>query len=331
MKDVRRKLIFSSILVILINAFGTIGYMVIEGWNFRDSLFMTVITLTTVGYGEVHDLTPKGEIFTIGLLAGGVGIILYVFATGARVIFEGELKEVLGRRRLEKKLRELKDHYIICGFGRMGRIISRELRSYRLNFVIIEKNPVSPIEAEDYLIFEGDATSDEVLKKAGIESAKGLVSVLSTDAENMYVILSARELNPDIFLLVRASDEGAEQKMLRAGASRVVSPYLTGGLKIAHTILKPAVMDFIEFATKSGNIEFQMEEVPVQKESKLVGRTLDESNIGRDLGVIIVAIKKTSGVMQSNPPSKTIIEAEDTLIALGEISNLSLLEKMAGA
>ncbi|MGH7901051.1 MAG: potassium channel family protein, partial [Thermodesulfobacteriota bacterium] len=231
MKDVRRKLIFSSILVILINAFGTIGYMVIEGWNFRDSLFMTVITLTTVGYGEVHDLTPKGEIFTIVLLAGGLGIILYVFATGAKVIFEGELKEVLGRRRLEKKLRELKDHYIICGFGRMGRIISRELRSYRLNFVIIEKNPLSPIEAEDYLIFEGDATSDEVLKKAGIESAKGLVSVLSTDAENMYVILSARELNPDIFLLVRASDEGAEQKMLRAGASRVVSPYLTGGLK----------------------------------------------------------------------------------------------------
>jgi voltage-gated potassium channel len=331
LKGIRGKLLLSAILIILINAFGTIGYMVIEGWNFRDSLFMTVITLTTVGYAEVHELSPTGEYFTIVLLIGGVGIILYVLATEARVIFEGELQDVFGRRRLEKKIKGLKDHYIICGYGRMGSIVARELKAKGVEAVVIEKEPVSRVDNGDILLFEGDATNEEVLKKVGIDKAKGLVSVLPTDAENLYAVLSARELNPRLFVLARASDEGAEQKMLRAGATRVVSPYLTGGLKIAHTILKPAVMDFIEFATRAGNIEIQMEEVPVQNDSKLVGITLDESGIGRDLGVIVVAIKNKEGVMQFNPTSKTIMQEGDTLIALGEVSKLSELEEMAGA
>jgi voltage-gated potassium channel len=331
LKGIRGKLLLSAILIILINAFGTIGYMVIEGWNFRDSLFMTVITLTTVGYAEVHELSPSGEYFTIVLLIGGVGIILYVLATEARVIFEGELQDVFGRRRLEKKIKGLKDHYIICGYGRMGSIVARELKAKGVEAVVIEKEPVSRVDNGDILLFEGDATNEEVLKNVGIDKAKGLVSVLPTDAENLYAVLSARELNPRFFVLARASDEGAEQKMLRAGATRVVSPYLTGGLKIAHTILKPAVMDFIEFATRAGNIEIQMEEVPVQNDSKLVGITLDESGIGRDLGVIVVAIKSKAGVMQFNPTSKTIMQEGDTLIALGEVSKLSELEEMAGA
>ncbi|HEX9666148.1 MAG TPA: potassium channel protein [Thermodesulfobacteriota bacterium] len=330
MKGIRGKLLLSAILIILINAFGTIGYMVMEGWNFRDSLFMTVITLTTVGYAEVHELSPTGEYFTIVLLIGGVGIILYVLATEARVIFEGELQDVFGRRRLEKKIKGLKDHYIICGYGRMGRIVARELKAKGVEAVVIEKEPVSRVDNGDILLFEGDATNEEVLKNVGIDKAKGLVSVLPTDAENLYVVLSGRGLNPKLFVLARASDEGAEQKMLRAGATRVVSPYLTGGLKIAHTILKPAVMGFIEFATRAGNIEIQMEEVPVQNDSKLVGITLDESGIGRDLGVIVVAIKNKERVMQFNPTSKTIMQEGDTLTALGEVSKLSELEEMAG-
>jgi voltage-gated potassium channel len=325
----RRKIALSAILIILVNAIGTIGYMVIEGWNFRESLYMTIITLTTVGFGEVHELSPTGEYFTIVLLIGGVGIILYVLATEARIIFEGELKDVFGRRRLERKLKELKDHYIVCGYGRMGRIIARELRAKEVGTVVIEMNPGMQFEKEDILFVEGDATRDDILISAGIDRAKGLVSVLPTDAENLYVVLSARELNPKLFVLARASDEGAEQKMLRAGATRVVSPYLTGGLKIAHTILKPAVMDFIEFATKAGNIEIQMEEVPVHKDSKLVGMALYESGIGRDLGVIVVAIKNKEGGMRFNPTSKTIIQESDTLIALGEVSKLNELEAMA--
>lgn len=331
MNGTRRKIALSAILIMLVIAIGTIGYMVIEGWNFRESLYMTIITLTTVGFGEVHKLSPTGEYFTIVLLIGGVGIILYVLATEARVIFEGELKDVFGRRRLERKIKELKDHYIVCGYGRMGRIVARELKAKGVDTVVIEINPVTQFEKKDILIVEGDATRDDVLLSARLDRAKGLVSVLPTDAENLYVVLSARELNPKIFVLARASDDGAEQKMLRAGATRVVSPYLTGGLRIAHTILKPAVMDFIEFATTSGNIEIQMEEVPVQKDSKLVGLALYESGIGKDLGVIVVAIKSREGVMRFNPTSKTIIQESDTLIALGEVSKLNELEEIARA
>ena len=331
MNGTRRKIALSVILIILVNAIGTIGYMVVEGWNFRESLYMTIITLTTVGFGEVHKLSPTGQYFTVVLLIGGVGIILYVLATEARIIFEGELRDVFGRRRLERKLRELNDHYIVCGYGRMGRIIARELKAKGVGTVVIEMNPVMQFEKEEVLMVEGDATRDDILISAGIDRAKGLVSVLPTDAENLYVVLSARELSPKLFVLARASDEGAEQKMLRAGATRVVSPYLTGGLKIAHTILKPAVMDFIEFATKAGNIEIQMEEVPVHKDSKLVGMALYESGIGRDLGVIVVAIKSKEGGMRFNPTSKTIIQESDTLIALGEVSKLNELEEMARA
>jgi voltage-gated potassium channel len=329
LSETRRKIILSSALIILVSATGTIGYMVIEGWNFRESLYMTIITLTTVGFREVHELSPTGEYFTIVLLIGGVGIILYVLATEARIIFEGGLQDVFGRRRLEKKIRELKDHYILCGYGRMGRIIARELKAKGVSTVVIEQSHATQFDNEGVLIVEGDATNDDVLMSAGIGRAKGLVSVLPTDAENLYVVLSARELNPKLFVLARASDEGAEQKMLRAGATRVVSPYLTGGLKIAHTILKPTVMDFIEIATKAGSIEIQMEEVPVRKNSKLVGMALYETGIGKDLGVIVVAIKSGEGVMRFNPTSKTIIQESDTLIALGEVSKLNELEEMA--
>lgn len=200
MKELRSRLIFSSILIGFIIAFGTFGYMVIEGWNLLDSLYMTIITLTTVGYREVHVLSPYGIVFTIILLIGGVGIILYVLASGARVILEGELQEVLGRRRLEKKIKELKDHYIICGYGRMGSIVCKELKDKGISFMVIEKNPV-PLDDKDILILDGDATSDETLKRAGVERAKGVVSVLPTDAENLFVVLSAPELKPDFLLL----------------------------------------------------------------------------------------------------------------------------------
>lgn len=326
----RSKLLLSVSLIIFINAVGTVGYMVIEGWNFRDSLFMTVITLTTVGYGEVHDLTPAGEVFTIILLIVGVGIILYLLATMARIVLEGELREIIGRTRLERRIRELKNHYIICGYGRMGRTIVRELVSKGVKFIIIERSAAKIPANEEHIFLEGDATSDEVLKNAGIERAKGLVSVLPTDAENLFVVLSARELNDKLFIVTRASEETSEIKILRAGADRVVSPYHTGGLKIANMILKPAVVDFVEFATKSGNLEIQMEEVVVKPGSRISGISLLDTGIGKDLGIIVAAIKRPDGSMQFNPTSKTVLNAGDTLIALGEISKLKQLEELSG-
>lgn len=315
--------------MVMIISGGTLGYVFLEGWDLFDSFYMTIITLTTVGFGEVHPLSRVGKLFTIALIVGGVGTVFYALSTAAKFMLEGEFEEIFGRKRLEKRIKELRDHFIVCGYGRMGRIICRELGEKKIPFAVVEKMPERLLAGKDFLIVEGDATRDEVLKEVGIERAKGLISVLPTDAENLYVVLSARGLNPTLTIVARAGDEGSEQKLLRAGADRVVSPYYIGGLRIAHTVLKPAVVDFIEFATKSGNIDLQMEEIAIQENSGLVGRTLDDSGIGRELGIIVVAIKEGSGEMRFNPTYKTAIKAGDTLIALGEISKLKALEDMA--
>lgn len=330
MKSIKRQFIYSLLLILTVIFAGTTGYVLIEGWAVLDALYMTIITITTVGYREVHALSGKGMVFTIFLIVFGVGTILYTLNNAAKVVIEGELRHVFGRRKLEKKIKGLKDHYIICGYGRMGKVICRELREKGAKFVIVEKElSVPDIFDGDMLFIQGDATSDDVLKETGIEKAKGLISVLSTDAENLYVVLSARVLNPKLNIVARAGEEGSEQKLLRAGADRVVSPYHIGGLRIAHTIIKPAVVDFIEFATKSGNIDLQMEEINVLAGSKVAHTTLDECGIGRELGIIIVAIKGPGGDMKFNPNYKTTINPGDILIALGERSRLKLLEDMA--
>ncbi len=333
MAELKRRFILAVGLIALVISFGTAGYMVIEEWNFLDALYMTIITLTTVGYREIHDLSLSGRLFTIILLMGGVGTVFYVLSIGAKVIIEGELQEIYGRKRVEKRLKDLKDHYIVCGYGRMGKIIARELSQEKLPFTVIEKNEVmaDPDEKESLLILQGDATRDDLLKRAGIERAKCLISVLPTDAENLYVVLSARGLNTNLLIVARAGEEGSEQKLLRAGADRVVSPYHIGGLRMAHTVLKPAVVDFIEYATKSGHIDLQIEEISIQQGSGLAGNTLDQCGIGRELGIIIVAIKLQNGEMKFNPTFRTTIEAGDTLIAVGETSKLEVLEGMAAS
>ncbi|HET6516080.1 MAG TPA: potassium channel protein [Thermodesulfovibrionales bacterium] len=331
MRAVRRQFVFSLSLIAVVTLIGTIGYVLIEHWSFFDSLYMTVTTITTVGYREVHELSNVGRAFTIFLIVGGVGTILYALNNAARIVVEGEIQEIFGRRKVEKRIKGLRDHYIVCGYGRMGKVICKELKEKGAHFVVVEKEH-SPTDAfdEELLFVRGDATNDDVLKEAGIERARGLISVLSTDAENLYVVLSARVLSPELNIVARAGEEGSEQKLLRAGADRVVSPYHIGGLRIAHTLLKPAVVDFIEFATRSGNIDLQMEEIPVREGSKVADVTLDECGIGRDLGIIIVAIKRSGGDMRFNPTFRTTIKAGDVLIALGERTKLKVLEDMAG-
>lgn len=306
--------------------------MFLENWNFFDSLYMTIITLTTVGYHEVHDLSQVGRAFSMVLILSGVGTMFYTFGVGAKVLLEGEIRDILGRKRLSKKIEGLKNHYIICGFGRMGSIICKELMQSRSPFVVIEGDPdvVASMDA-DYLSLQGDATQDSILKQAGIDKARGLISVLSSDANNLYVVLSARGLNPTLRIVARASEEGAEQKLLRAGADNVVSPYYIGGLRIAHSLIKPAVVDFIEFVTRSEHIELQMEEIKVKESSDIIDRTLDECGMRKELGVIIVAIKRESGEMEFNPSSKSVIKKGDTLIAMGETQQLKALEKLVGA
>lgn len=322
-------MLYSIGLLLGVLVVGTVGYSSIEGWGLFDAFYMTVITMTTIGYREVHDLSLYGRVFNVIFIFLSVGAVLYTFNNAARLIVEGELKDIFGRRKLQAKIQKLSGHYIICGYGRMGKIICKELIGEGSKFVVVEKNPVT--DDNGYPILIGDATLDETLKAAGIDKAAGLISVLSTDAENLFVVLSARGLNPNLFIVARAVLEDSEQKLMRAGASRVVSPYHIGGLRIAHTIIKPAVVDFIEFTTNSGNIDLQMEEIKVASGSQLVGRSISESGIGRDLGVIVVSIKDKQGSMKLSPNYRTVIHEGDTLIVLGEKSKVATLERMASS
>lgn len=329
--QLKHRIIHPIIVIILVVSFGTAGYSLIEKWTFLDSFYMTIITLTTVGFEEVHKLSDAGRIFTTVLILSGVGAMFYVLGVGAKGLLEGEIRNILGRRKLNKAIERLSNHYIICGYGRMGKIIVREMKAHGASFVVIEHSPETVASMDkDILALHGDSTQDSALKEAGIEKALGLISVLSSDADNLYVVLSARGLNPKLRIVARASEEGAEKKLMRAGADNVISPYYIGGLRIAHMVLKPAVVDFLEFATRSGNIELQIEEIKVKNDSRLVGRSLDECGVRKALGVIIVAMKRASGEMEFNPTSTSVIKEGDTLIAMGEAKQLKALEEMVG-
>lgn len=333
--DSSRNVIFALISLIIVLVIGTIGYSLIQEWDLLDSLYMTIITITTVGYGEISRLSVPGKIFTIGLIVGGVGIAAYMVGSLSRMMVEGEMRRIFGRRKLEKQIQTLKDHYIICGCGRIGSLVCREFsRSPKLlPFVVIERDHevIEKIENENFLYVHGNSIEEDTLIMAGIKKAKGLVAAVSSDADNVYIILTARELNPDLFILARASDEGAERKLLRAGADKVISPYHIGGRRMAQAILRPAVVDFIELAVHDQSIELQLEEITVRKPSRFIGISLKNSGIRQYLGLIIVAIKKAAGEMVFNPSPDSTIELDDTLIALGEKKNLSDLEKVMGA
>jgi voltage-gated potassium channel len=319
--------IFSLILI-----GGCIGYSVIEGWDGLDALYMTVITLTTVGFQEVHPLSPSGKIFTLFLLLFGVGFFLYFLGSITGMVVQGTLKDVYGRRKLDKQISQITGHYIICGFGRIGRTVTQLLRDKPMEVVIIEKNPECiPLFLEKNLLYVlGEATSEEHLLKAGIERAKGLVAAASSDADNVYITLTARGLNPDLFILARAAEESSIKNLNRAGADKVISPYDIGARRMANTILRPTVIDFIELAVHNRNLDLQMEELVIGEQSHIKDATLMESAIRKDYNLIVVAIKKKSGEMIFNPSSQAKIQEGDTLVAMGDRENLNLLEKKLG-
>jgi voltage-gated potassium channel len=312
--------------LIAILLIGSYGYVFLEGWNFFDGLYMTVTTLTTVGYGEVHPLSKTGRAFTILLIFLGVGFMLYVVTALAQVVVEGQIQDIFGRRRVEREIRNLKDHYIICGFGRIGEVISRELSHNNIPIVIVDNLPQNTpmLERSGYLHVIGNATQEEVLWSAGIERARGLVSVVSSDADNVYIVLTARSMNPDLAIVSRAGEPGSEQKLRRAGANEVISPYELGGQRMAQTILRPTVVDFMDVALGEG-IDLSLEEIPVGGASDIIGKPLKDSGIRQHLDLIIVAIKRSDGAMIFNPQPDAPILQGDTLIALGSKVNLDKL------
>ncbi len=329
MVTLKKLLQWSTILLVFI-LMGSLGYVLIEGWDYFDALYMTVITLTTVGYGEVRPLTRAGRAYSMVLMLAGIGVMFYLITGLARIIVEGEIREVLGKRKLQRDIKKLHNHYIICGYGRIGEIIARQLKNHHIPFVIVENQPelVAGLEGQGYYVLVGDATKEEVLLEAGIERAKGLVSVVSSDANNVFNTLTARSLNPRVFIVARAAEAGSTQKLLRAGANRVESPYELGGRRMAEAILRPNVVSFLELAMKE-DVDLSMEEIPVASSSSLVGKALRDSGIRQNLNIIVVAIKRATGDMIFNPSPGTQIAAGDTLIALGMRNNLDSLEKIA--
>jgi len=308
----------------------TIGYMIIEGWSFTDAVYMTVITLSTVGYGEVQRLSPTGRIFTIVVIILGVGFVFYLAGSIIQFMVEGRIREILGRRKLEKKIRGQKGHYIICGYGRVGSSICEALGSKPIGIVVIERDParVAKLNERNILHVAGEATDEENLIRANVQQARGLIAALKTDSDNVYVILSARQLNSDLFIMARSGEERSERKLIAAGADKVVCPYSMGAHRMAQTILRPTVTDFLELTLMDTTRDIQMEEMPVYPSSKLIDVALQDSGIRKELDLIIVAVKKAQGNMLFNPSSQTRLEAGDTVIAIGEKQNLERLETL---
>lgn len=326
---IKETLITIFALILGVITFGTLGYMIIEDLDFLNALYMTIITVATVGFREVKELSEAGKIFTIMLIFSGFGVFAYAMTTGAKILIEGEIKEVFKKRKMKKEIDALKNHYIVCGYGRMGKILCKEFKANKVDFVVIEKFEENVKDEEDILYLVGDATKDEILREAGIERAKGIITLLPSDAENLYVVLSARYLNPKIYIVARATDEEARMKLKMAGADKAVSPYYIGGLRIAHSVLRPNVIDFLEFATGSEFTDIQIEEISVSEASKLVGKTLKDAQIGKELGVIIIGIKRADGKIEFNPSANTVIEARDILIVIGKVHNLYTLSQIA--
>ncbi len=328
----RNRILFFLAIPIILVVVGTIGYEILEkDYTFFDSLYMTVITLTTIGYGEIYPLSPAGRAFTIFLILGGVFTFFYASSEIIRIVVSGEVRDILGRQRMERSLSQLRDHMIVCGFGRMGRLVCQEFSRNRTSFVIVDLDPdlLADFEIPYGIPLLGDATSDEVLRHAGFERARALVTVMPTDADNLYTTMSGRLLNKDLFIVARVEDPQSEVKIKRAGANRVVSPYVIGGHRLAQAVLQPTVVDFIELASQREHVELQLEETQITRRSPLAGRTIRDSNIRAEFKVIVVAIKKSFGKMIFNPDPEAVLEAEDILIAIGPREQLDNLEALA--
>lgn len=328
---VRFRVRYAMAAILVVIALGTLGFYLIEGWSFTDSLFMTVTTVTTVGYGEVHPLSQAGRIFSICLMLVGVGTVAYALSTTVQSIVQWELLETVGQRRRFREMNKLHNHFIICGAGRVGSRIIREMMRADCPFVVIERDQqkvVDLIEQNRHVII-GDSTLEETLREAGVERARALAACLPDDADNLYVVLTARDLNENLHIVARAVEEQAEPKLIRAGANRVVSPTIIGSRRMAEALMKPAVADFMDSITAE-NLDLGFDEVELHPNSVYVGRKLKYTNIRSDLDVVIIAIRRRNGQMIFNPSGDAILEAGDLLIAIGRTESLMELDKLAG-
>jgi voltage-gated potassium channel len=322
---------FQTIIYILaaILIVGTIGYWAIEGWDFLDALYMTLITLTTIGFGEVHQLSVRGKIFTILLVVFGVAGVAYSLRILGQMILEGQLRKYLGRRIMEKQIKKLKGHYIVCGYGRVGETVCQELKRNNVPFVVIERSTehLEQMESRGIIFISGSCDDDENLKTAGIQRAKGLINTIANEADAVYITLSAKQLNPDLFIMARADSPSVHNKLLKAGATKVISPHIYAGIRMAQTSIRPNVVDFMSLAANGVSNGLKIEEVAIKKGSRLVGTTLKNSGIRSKLGITVIGAKKKGLEMYYNPPPDFLIDEGDTLILIGDSSQLEKIEE----
>jgi voltage-gated potassium channel len=311
---------------------GTAGFHFIEGWPWFDGLYMVVTTFTTIGYQETHPLSHVGRVFNLILVVAGVSLVFLGIGSLTQALLEFELASFFGRRKMERDIGRLSDHYIICGAGRVGRSVARELARRPAPFIIIEQNEAKAqrYSNESWLFLLGDATQEQTLREVHIERARGLVAATTTDATNLYIVLNARSLNPKLKIIARASEEDAEKHLRTAGADSVVSPYLFAGQRIAQSFLRPHVVSFLDTATTHLGMDLEIGELHVTADSTFAGKTIEASRLRQERGVIVLAIKREQG-MHFNPSPEDRIEAGDFLIAMGEPAQLRQLEQMASS
>ena len=327
----RTKLEISACVVIGIIAFGTIGFKLLEGWPWFDCFYFTLITITTIGFGEPEGMHHSTRYFTATVIVMGLLTVTYALSAAAQAVIEFEFVARFGKRRMYRDINKLSDHYIVCGAGRVGSRVVREIARRQLEFVVIESDEMKAdrMLTAGHLVLMGDATEEDVLKAAGIERARGIVCALSSDPDNLYLTLTARDLNKTILIVARANDEGGLVRLRKAGANKVVSPIVTGSSQMAQMLLKPAVADVLELATMRDDLELEIEQVGIHPSSPFVGHSLRETDIRSHMDVIVIAIKRAQGSMLFNPSADTVIEQGDALVAMGSHKSLEALERAA--
>jgi len=323
MTDIKKKLFLAVFMIATLFVAGVAGYVLVEGWTVFDAIYMTVITVATVGYGEVHPLSPYGRVFTIFLILFGMGTFIYALSTITAFILEGEFGGYLRRKKVKSRIGKLENHYIVCGSGDIARYVVRELHKCACIFVVVDNHPEN-IERfredirEDVLWLEGNPAEDRVLLEAGVERAKGFISALETDKDNLIVVMTARSLNPKVRIVTRAVDECCAAKMSKAGADAVVSTEFIGGMRMASELIRPSVVSFLDKMLRGSDSTFRVEEIEVKPDSSLVGKTVGDANICDRAGLALVAVKsKKSGTYDHVPRSSRVITADDILIVIG--------------
>ena len=329
-REALKRLLRAGAALVTLVVVGTIGYMEIEGWNFSDSLYMVYITMSTIGFTEVRELDNTGRLWTALIGIGGIGTFAYAAGSLIELAVEGTVRGYFRNRRMRNEIDKLENHYILCGFGRVGREVAQELLSESIPFIVVDRDEsvVARCRVEGYLAITGSGYNDEVLESAGTPRARGLIAAVANDADNVFITLSARRMNPKLHIVARYNSDESAAKLTRAGADRTLSPHYIGGRHLASLATRPSVVDFLDVISYGGGIEFRLEEFTVPQDSRLSDHSLGRLDISRQTGARILAIRKSGGKFNTNPTGEDRISAGDTLIVLGAPEQINNLERL---